>query len=57
MSELWKFLEKKENVHKWQQVVPTQSYTTVLEQKKSSEERNQLGENNNNNNRNRGATF
>ena len=56
MSELWKFLEKKENVHKWQQVVPTQSYTTVLQQKKSSEERNQLGENNNSN-RNQGATF
>ena len=56
MSELWKFLEKKENVHKWQQVVRTQSYTTVLQQKKISKERNQLGENNNNN-RNQGATF
>ena len=56
MSELWKFLEKKKNVHKWQQVVPTQSDTTVLQQKKSSEDRNQLGENSNNN-RNQGATF
>ena len=53
VNELWKILEKEENLHKWQQVVPMQSYATVLQQKKSSEDRNQLGENKcNSNNRN-----
>ena len=52
VNELWKILEKEENLHKWQQVVPAQSYATVLQQKKTSEDRNQLGENKSNNDRN-----
>ena len=52
VNELWKILEKAENLHKWQQVIPTQSYATVLQQKKGSENRNQLGENKSNNDRN-----
>ena len=51
VNDLWKILEKDENLHKWQQVVPTQSYATVLQQKKSSEDRNQVEENKNNDNR------
>ena len=42
MNELWKILEKEENLRKWQQVVPTQFYTTVLQQKKSNIDRNQV---------------
>ena len=52
VNELWKILEKEENLHKWQKVVPTQFYATVLQQKKNSEGRNQLGENKSNNDRN-----
>ena len=43
---------KGENLHKWQPVVPTQSYATVLQQKKSSEDRNQVEENKNTDDRN-----
>ena len=31
VNELWKILEKDENLYEWQQVVPTQSYATVLQ--------------------------
>ena len=44
VNAFWKILEKEENLHKWQQAVLTQSYATVLKQKKSSEDRNQLGQ-------------
>ena len=44
MNELWKILEKEENLRKWKQAVPTQFYTTVLQQKKSNIDRNQVGQ-------------
>ena len=52
VNELWKRLEKDENLYKWQLVVPPQSYATVLQQNKSREERNQVEENKNNDGRN-----
>ena len=52
VNELWKILQKDENLQKWQPVVPTQSYATVLQQKKSSEDRNQVEENKNTDDRN-----
>ena len=42
MNELWKILEKEENLRKWKQAVPTQFYRTVLQQKKSNIDRNQV---------------
>ena len=42
VNDLWKILEKDEKLHKWQQVVPTQSYATILQQKKSGKDRNKV---------------
>ena len=54
MKELWKILQKKnENLKRWQQVVPLWSHATVLQQKKSGKDRNQVEENKNNNSKNK----
>ena len=45
VNDLCKILANDENLHKWQQVVPPQSYGTVLQQKKNSEDKNQVEEN------------
>ena len=52
VNELREILEKDENLHKWHKVVPTQSYATVLQQKKSTEHKNQEEENKSNDDRN-----
>ena len=58
VNDLWKILEKDENLHQWQQVVPTQSYATIWQQKKSSEDRNQIEKNNSRDDRNQvGQSF
>ena len=40
-----KFRKKNENLKTWQQVVPPWSHATVLQQKKSGKDRNQVEEN------------
>ena len=40
-----KFRKKNENQKTWQQVVPPWSHATVLQQKKSGKDRNQVEEN------------
>ena len=57
VNELWKILEKDENLHKWQHVVPPQSYKTVLQQKNSSENRNQVEEKKQRRRKSGGAKF
>ena len=53
VKELWKILRKKWKPKKGQQVAPPWSHATVLQQKKSGKDRNQVEENKNNDSKNK----